>query len=365
MKTSRLLRLGLAAGMVTGVGCTVDTAREGVAEETAAPQSGASPSGARDDQDPRVLALAREVRSKGWVVYSAHTDEGDWDLFLTRPDGSAQRQLTKTSEYNEGGARFSPDGRRLLYYRMPKSVVVDNNQYGRFELVIADSDGRNPVVYGKDYNWASWGPNGEQIAHLTRTGIQIVDLSTKRTIRTLAKRGMFHQIFLSPDGRWLTGTANGLGEHWAIGRMDVSTGNVSSMSDPRCFNCTSDWFPDSRHIIYSKGIPCTGEWAQLWMTTDNPPEGRLIYAESTRHIYGGAASPDGRYVVFTRSQRDLGRVDHSGTTMALIRLQDSPIIRGDDRALRNAFPDTKDGPVLDLFVGWEPHWTYADIGGDE
>ncbi|MPY86980.1 MAG: hypothetical protein GEU99_03570 [Luteitalea sp.] len=363
MTRCRSLSLGLLAIMLVAASCAVDT-RDEAPEERSAASTGSESAARQDPNDPRVLKLASEVGDKGWIVYSARTAKGDWDLFLMRPDGSARRPLTETSEYSEGGARFSPSGRKLLYYRIPTGVAVDNNEYGRFDLVVANADGSHPVAYGKDYNWASWGPNDDQLARLTKAGIEIVELSSKRTIRTLEKQGMFHQLFWSPDGQWFTGTANGLGEHWAIARMNATTGELSGVSDPRCFNCTSDWFPDSQRIIYSKGIPCTGEWAQLWMTHESESESRLVYAEPARHIYGGAFSPDGHYVLFTRSRRDLGRVDESHTTMGLMRFQDAPIIRGDDGPLRKAFPNATDGPVLDLSVGWEPHWTYADIGAN-
>ncbi len=72
-------------------------------------------------------ALAEEVRDKGWIVFSAANDGGDWDLFLMRPDGSDRKRLTDTRQYNEAGAKFSRDGRKLLYYRMPVAEKVDNN----------------------------------------------------------------------------------------------------------------------------------------------------------------------------------------------------------------------------------------------
>src|SRR5947207_2155864 len=79
--------------------------------------------------------------------------------FLSRPDGSERRALVDTREFNEAGARFSPDGKRLLYYRMATSDAVDNNTYGTFDLVLADSNGDNAVVYGRDFPWASWSPD--------------------------------------------------------------------------------------------------------------------------------------------------------------------------------------------------------------
>ena len=314
------------------------------------------------DDEQRVIALVEEVRCKGWIIYSARTGKGDWDLFLMRPDGSDRRNITNTLRFNEAAARFSPDGQKILYYRMPKNVVVDNNKYGIYDLVIADSNGANPVVWGNDYNWASWGPDGKRLACLSIKGIQIIDLSTKKTIKELNRRGIVQQLIWSPDGKWFVGTANGLGQYWNIGRINSITSEINVVSETDRYNCTPDWLADSQHIVYSRGIiPDVGGWAQLWMAEGEGKGKRVLYAEEGRHIYGGCVSPDGKYALFTRSQQDLGEVDNSLTTMAIIRLQDTPIIIGKNYALRKAYPDANNGPILQLSWGWEPHWTYAAI----
>ena len=64
--------------------------------------------------------LAEEVRDKGWIVFCARAETGDWDLFLCRPDGSDLRNITRTPDYNEASPQFSRDGRRLLYRRLPR-----------------------------------------------------------------------------------------------------------------------------------------------------------------------------------------------------------------------------------------------------
>jgi dipeptidyl aminopeptidase/acylaminoacyl peptidase len=322
---------------------------------------------AEGDNDPKVIGLSNEVSSKGWIIYSAHTDKGDWDLFLMRPDGSARRNITNTPGFNEAAARFSPDGQKILYYRMPKDVAVDNNKYGIYDLVIADANGANPVVWGNDYNWASWGPEGKRLACLSIKGIRLIDLSTKKTIKELNRRGIVQQLVWSPDGRWFVGTANGLGQYWNIGRISEITGQVNAIGEADRYNCTPDWLADSQHVVYSRGIiPSVGGWAQLWMAGGDGEEKRVLYAEEGRHIYGGCVSPDGKYVLFTRSQQDLGEVDNSLTTMAIIRFQDAPVIAGKNEALRKAYPDANNGPILQLSWGWEPHWTYAaiDVKGD-
>jgi Tol biopolymer transport system component len=163
------------------------------------------------DRDPRVDELAKEVRNLGWIFFGARTDKGDWDLFVMRPDGSERRNITNTPGYNETAARLSPDGRRLLYRRVDKEQNIEGNRYGvQGELVIANSDGSNPEVYGGkgEYPWPSWGPDGTQIACLAPKGIFIVDLATRKVVRTFDRKGIFQQLTCSPDGKWLAGVAN-------------------------------------------------------------------------------------------------------------------------------------------------------------
>jgi Tol biopolymer transport system component len=313
------------------------------------------------DEDP-VRVLAKEVKDKGWIAASAQTEEGDWDLFLMRPDSSQRRALTHTREFHEAGVRFSPDGKKMLYYRIPRSEAVDNNTYGTHDLVIADADGGNAVDYGRDYSWASWGPDGKQIACLDRRGIRIIDLAGRREVRKLPRKGIVQQLAWSPDGRSFAGTANGLGPFWNIGRLEPEAGTIAAVSETERYNCTPDWMPDGRNILYSRGIvPSSGGYAELWMADAGGTSRRMLYAEEGRHLYGGCASPDGKYLLFTRSEADLGRVDHSRTRMAIIQMSDTPMIGGPGETLARTYPGARRGPMLDLSWGWEPHWTYAEI----
>ena len=340
-----------STGMIGLLGCLLLTGSESRAQ--------VKPEGPSGREQSSVAALAAEVRDKGWIVYSAPSGGGDWDLFVMRPDGSDRVNLTRTPDFSEAAGRFSPDGRRLLFYRMPRSEPLDNNKYGTHELIISNADGTAPQILGESYSWASWSPDGTQIACLSRQGIEFVELATRRILRKLNRKGMVEQLFWSPDGRWLVGTANGLGEHWAIGRMDALTGELNRVSDGNCFNCTPDWFPNSRQVVYSKGHPLTEGWAQLWMADADGRGKRMLYGEIERHIYGGAISPDGRYVLFTRSREDLGQVDNARTEMALIRLADAPVVAGSGGVLHRQYPGAKNGPVLELSAGWEPHWIAA------
>jgi len=327
------------------------------------PRTGAT--GATGD-DPRVAALAREVRDKGWIVYGARSPKGDWDLFLMRPDGSDVRNITNTPDYNEAAPRYNADNTKLLYRRLDRDAKISHDMWGfQGQLVIADADGSNPVVLGKagEFPWASWPPDGRRISCLTKKGIQIVELASKKVVRTMPRKGIYQQLGWSPDGKWFCGVSNHLGENWTVARVDVETGQISAISSFR--NCTPDWFRDAKRVIFSNR-PKDQEgygYTQLWMAGLDGKHKGLVYGEDGRHIYGGGTSPDDRYVLFTSGPKDGSGADKAGAPIGLMRLADAPTIGGQSKALRKIHPDTKDGPVLWLHVGWEPYWTYADVGG--
>ena len=327
-------------------------------EAPSAPARGTA--AATGDENSR--RLAAELHDQGWIVSSSKTERGDWDLFRMRPDGADREKFIDMPDYNEGGARFSPDGRRVLFYRMPKSEEVQNNVYGIFELVVANADGSAPVVYGTDFAWATWGPDSRQVGCLASKGIQIVDLASRKIVRQLPRKGMVSQLGWSPDGRWFLGTADHLGPYWNIARMDAATGDIAAVSETDRYNCTPDWVSDSRRIVYARGIiPEHPGRAELWAAATDGRKPQPLYAEAGRHIYGACASPDMKYLLFTRSIADLTKVDQKDTAMAVIRWADTPMRGDDDPSLRERFPGARTGPRLDLGPGWEPCWTLADI----
>lgn len=88
----------------------------------------------------------------------------------------------------------------------------------------------------------------------------------------------------------------------------------------------------------------------------------MIYGEDGYHIYGGALSPDAKYVLFTRCAEDGGGSEGAGAPICVMRMADAPAIAGPSPDLRKVHPDAKEAPVLQLVDGWEPCWTYADVG---
>jgi Tol biopolymer transport system component len=335
----------------------------GAAAEPAAEK----PAAATAVSDPRVATLAQEVHGKGWIAFAARSPKGDWDLFLMKPDGSKLRNITNSPEFNEGLPRFSADGKKLLWRRIPREETYDGNRHGmQGALVIAAGDGSGAEVMGKDGElpWASWSPDGKSVATLALKGISIIDLATRRETQHLDRKGFFQQLTWSPDGKWLCGVANSFDTDWSIARIEVKSGAANPVSKVTC--CTPDWFPDSKHLIFSlrkeneKGAKYDYGWTELWMADAEGKSRQLVFAEEGRHIYGGCLSPDSQYLLFTGNQEEDGDSWNAGSPMNLMRFGDTPTVRG-DAEYRAMHPTSKDGPILPLPAGWEPHWTAADL----
>ena len=351
MRSLTIAFAGLACVCVVMTGCSRRYEAVATTSDAVAPP-----------RSPEQLALAEEVSGLGWIAFGARTEKGDWDLFVMRPDGSGRRNITNTPDYNEAAPRFSPDGRKLLYRRLDKSVQIDGNRYGmQGQLVIANSDGSNPQAIGGtgEFPWATWSPDGMQVACLAPKGITFVDLATRKVVRTLDRKGVFQQLSWSPDGRWLAGVAN-VGEVWTIVRLDAVTGEMNPVHDYQ--NCTPHWFADSVRVLFSYR-PAGQEkenngdgWSQLYKADGDGKNSGMVYGEDGVHIYGNMPSPDGKYVVFTRSVAEDGDPHNAGSPMAIMRLSDAPALDGQSRTLRKQHPEAKDGLLLNLPNGWKPYW---------
>jgi len=324
---------------------------------------------AGDAPDHETQKLAKEVSTLGYLVFTGMSKPGDYDLFTCRPDGSNLKNITTTPEYNENNARFSADGKKILYRRIPKSEHINHTLHGQFgQLVISDSDGSNVVVHGQpaEYPWASWSPDGKQIACLYKKEgkIRIFDLETKKLLKEVPRFGVFQQLYWSPDGKRLSGCANVDGADWNIVDIELATQKVTLVS--RDLNCTPDYFHDNKHIIHSHRQPGLADgygFTMIMQASVDGKERKLVYGERNKHVYWSCVSPDDKYAIFSIFPDDNG-IDGE---MAIVRLADTPMVVSSTvpyKELEELYPGAKHGPVLHLthiLKGFEQHWTAVDI----
>ncbi len=209
-------------------------------------------------QDDKTARLAQEVGRKGSIVYAARGDNGTWDLFLMRPDGSERRNITNTPDFEEGGPRFSPDGKRLLYRRFARGTVINHDLWGfQGNLMISDPDGSNAVQVGGDreFPWASWSPDGKHVAYFSdKTGEY--ELYTRPSDGTgrekqVTQGGTVFRYWplWSPDSKKIA-FSDKTGSLYAV---EVGDGEPQFVDKDEWSRMQSyAWSPDSRWLVYSK-----------------------------------------------------------------------------------------------------------------
>jgi TolB protein len=97
----------------------------------------------------------------GATVVFLSLRDGDEELYLMGPDGTDQRNLTRSPEADDNLPRWSPDGRRIVFV---------SERDGNREVYVMDADGRNVVRLtdspGDDW-FPEWSPDGRQIVFVS------------------------------------------------------------------------------------------------------------------------------------------------------------------------------------------------------
>lgn len=73
------------------------------------------------------------------VFISDRVKAFDFELWLMKPDGGSQNQITSTEKYKMNPV-FTPDGGHILFLSFPKRL---NNAGNRYDLLEVDKDGKN------------------------------------------------------------------------------------------------------------------------------------------------------------------------------------------------------------------------------
>jgi len=187
-----------------------------------------------------------------------------WDLATHREIARIQgKDLTEITF-----ARFSPDGRRIVFghQRREKTACVADATTGQLVAVLPGGSGKNDGLRDADIS-----PDNLRALTVSESGLYVWDLATGKELATV-KRGtneMVHARF-SPDGRWIVA-----GHDTGHQLLDVATGKVVALfkgqfghgdvEEPTVFS------PDSRRVL-------TTDW---W---SNPPRANVWYTATGKNL---------------------------------------------------------------------------------
>lgn len=168
-----------------------------------------------------------------WILFGRQVD-GHMDLWRMRPDGTAQRQITVTDEWDKGGAQFLPDSRTILYRAWKHSDfgVVEPLPMTIFTIRV-DGTGLTQRTFTNDMNWSPYPtPDGRHYVFVRIVGeknreIYLGDLAGGEPRRLTFNDGFDGFPAVSPDGNRMLFTRTVPGQYGVYTYvMDISSLHV-------------------------------------------------------------------------------------------------------------------------------------------
>lgn len=179
----------------------------------------------------------------GRLVYSLNTI-GNVDLWVMRPDGQEQKQLTLNSATNDAPT-VTPDGRYIVFI---------SNRSGAFQVWRTQMDGSDPVALtnGGGKNFPAVSPDGKWVLYNTTDDWQLwrVSIEGGEPARLSDSYALFPSI--SPDGKMIA--CLGRNDSKAVLRIlsfaDGRPLKTFDLATPTFSSNRIQWTRDGKAVIY-------------------------------------------------------------------------------------------------------------------
>ena len=178
------------------------------------------------------------ISPDGTTILFSRQTEGMVDLWTMNPDGTDQKQITFTPDWQEGGAFIMADNKTILYRAWKKSE--EGNESKDMHLFTVDVDGENmkQLTHKSGTHWAPFpAPDGEHFAYVTvfpphNYEIMLKNLKTGEEHRLTSNPAFDGFPAISPDGKSLSFSSSRNNEKGnralKLFVMDISSLNIVS-----------------------------------------------------------------------------------------------------------------------------------------
>ena len=241
----------------------------------------------------------------GEIVFSGLLRaNGDYDLYLVRPDGTRLRRLTKGAGFERYPA-WSPDGNWLAYV----SNRTKPRNESAYELYLVRPNGSGFRRLTRD-RWIddqlAWSPDGKRLVFGSnrlsgRFGIWVMKIDRTGAVRLSADGAL---PVWAPDGKTIAflRAPKGYDEIWSMnadgtGRRQLTT--PPSMGEDQGTDSMPDWSPASDEIVFTRRYRGRSD---LYVIRADGSGLRRLTKEAGMHAWP-AWSPDGKRILFVRTLR--------------------------------------------------------------
>ncbi len=235
---------------------------------------------------------------------------------LFRMDITHRLVYQLTSKFSPANSpTWSPDGQQIAFVGImgepPNVIYVVDAQNGTSRRLTS----AHPQQHAEFS--PSWSPDGRFIAYRSSRFDLLPELVITDTLSGTTRRLTINideedNPTWSPDGRYLMYTSSSPNNR-DIYRLDIQTGDTSSMITTPYDDLFPTWSPDGRYLLYISGSQ-QGD-IDLWDSTSH--QSILLYPPYSYMHAAPDWSPDGRYIIYTAP---------TGTGSAIYRLEVAPCL---------------------------------------
>jgi TolB protein len=147
-----------------------------------------------------------------WILFGRDTD-GKMDLWVMSSDGTGEKQITFTEEWQEGGAQFLPDSNTILTRAWKRVDEGQRMMPMQIFTVKRDGSDRRQITSEAGTNWAPFpAPDGKHFAYVKILNdtprpnweIFMMNMETGKQTRLTYNDSFDGFPAFSPDGKLLT-----------------------------------------------------------------------------------------------------------------------------------------------------------------
>ncbi len=250
------------------------------------------------DQGHKQLIQERAKGLRARVVWSS-SRSGNHELYLLTLPGLRLFRLTNNDRVDYY-ARFSPDGKRLVFARSQEPWVSERNEIPWDAYVLDLASGKESLA-ARNANYPQWaGPNG--ITFMRGGKAMLRDLATgKESLLYDAApppvRGVPQTPELSPDHKLLAFTARGKQRGTMI--FDLASKELRQIAG----GCEITWFPGGKEVLWVENGGHGGNRILASALEPVKPRVFMDLPGAHSHEYFPRLSPDGRWLVWGASAK--------------------------------------------------------------
>ncbi len=252
-----------------------------------------------DDQGEEQLTIIDEaedaailISPDGSRIAYAVEQDGEWDVYVARADGSDPTRIERGLE-DVGLLSFSPNGKQLLMRASSDGYLYD--------LYLMKTDGTDEITLARDVDDAGGGfcPGGKRILYVIwedgDENLYLADADGENEVR-VERRIDDLEVAFTPNGRTMI-VGLETGSDWALYAVEVATGEMVELIGS-VDSLGSLVVMDNRRVLFSAADG--GDWSLYIARLDG--EDLLELAGPVDGFDGYDASPDGRRIVYSEER---------------------------------------------------------------